>query len=547
MRRIMMYLAVVALAVALVFVLRARKRAFVAAQVELLQSDDRAQAEEARKRLQRVGRSAVRPIIPLLEHDDDDVRARAALTLANIGHPAAAGPLLEAARRGDFPAADALAFMKHPRASQARAWAYCRLGERALEEFTQRLPLGGRPPTEPCVNWGEPRAPFRPHSCQMIEWPASLFEAYAYGSLSIEDPRSADRPYRKAMQQTQLLEGIMGRARVRELCGEYQEAAEFYDQALAVAPGSKTAKARKADAERLAALVRSMQELLPRDYRIERVLTHPTWRKGSVSRHIGVASWAYRSYAVGSIAAKLVLFRDDGERLEKASVAPLFSLRELPRAAYLPPAYVDVIRPDATRSAEVVAIRAGLNRRYLWQRRRWTRRPWQPPHGTYDMLVFRVEGQRLVKAFQASSVAMPWVGDLDNDDDPEIVTWRPTTLNISPYPPLWPTVHTSVNGQYEDRTEQFPSLFEVIASVLAAKEAQYPRDPKLPDYLGRAYEILGKKEPALEAYRRAERKYRETAERKMKKGDAQQARLHREAAAEVREHCLRLEGVAPSS
>ncbi len=546
MRRVVMYLAVVALAVALVFVLRARKRAFVAAQVELLQSDDRTQAQEARKRLQRVGRSAVRPIIPLLQHKDEEVRARAALTLANIGHPAAAGPLLEAAKRGDFPAADALAFMKHPQASEARAWAYCRLGENTLEEFTQRLPLGGRPPTEPCVNWREPRAPFRPHSCQMIEWPASLFDAYAYGSLSIEDPRGADRPYRKAMQQTQLLEGIMGRARVRELCGEYQEAAEFYDQALAVAPGNKTAKVRKADAERLAALVRSMEELLPRDYRIERVLTHPTWREGSVSRHIGVASWAYRSYAVGSIAAKLVLFRDDGERLEKASVAPLFSLRELARAGYLPPAYVDVIRPDAKQPAAVVAIRTSLNRPRAWRRSRWTRRQWGPPHGTCDVLLYRVGKRGLLRTLQASSVAMPWVGDLDNDDAPEMVTWRPTTLNISPYPPLWPIVRAFVNGQYEDRTEQFPRLFEVVTSVLAEKEAQYPRDPKLADYLGRAYEILGKKEPALEGYRRAERKYRETAQRKMKKGDAEQARLHREAAAEVRARCLRLEGLGRS-
>lgn len=127
MRRVLPYLALVALAVGLVFVLRHRKRQFVAAHVELLQCEDAEEAKEARKRLQRIGRSAAPPVCAVLEHEDPEVRARAALTLANIGHAAACGPLMEAAKRGYFAAADALAFMKHPQAKKAPAWAWCRL------------------------------------------------------------------------------------------------------------------------------------------------------------------------------------------------------------------------------------------------------------------------------------------------------------------------------------------------------------------------------------------------------------------------------------
>lgn len=87
MRRVVVPLILVAVAIALFFVLRHRKQQLIAAQICLLQSEDPTKSEAARKVLQRIGRSAVRPVVSLLEHRDERVRSRAAMALANIGLP----------------------------------------------------------------------------------------------------------------------------------------------------------------------------------------------------------------------------------------------------------------------------------------------------------------------------------------------------------------------------------------------------------------------------------------------------------------------------
>jgi len=108
MRRILALMPGVGLILVLGLVLQWRKHVFIAGQVELLQSEDPGAAKAARNSLQRIGRSAVRPVCALLAHEDEQVRARAALALANIGHAAACGPLMQAAKRGDFAARIAL-------------------------------------------------------------------------------------------------------------------------------------------------------------------------------------------------------------------------------------------------------------------------------------------------------------------------------------------------------------------------------------------------------------------------------------------------------
>ncbi len=540
-RRMVVYLAVVALAIVLLLVLRQRKRAFIAAQVELLQSDDTQEATVARKTLQKVGRSAVRAVCPLLEDEDEAVRTRAALTLANIGHARATGPLMEAAQRGDFPAADALIFMKHPRAWEARAWAYGRLGDAALEELQLRSPVGGRPPTAPAIAWGEPPLrSFRPASREVIHWPQSLEgRSWPQGlggpwRLGAWRDADADSWYTKALERHQFAEVLAGRARLRELSGEYAEAAEDYNSALELAPESQTARTGKARAQRLAMLRRSMEELLG-GVSVQPVLLHPTWRHGDVEHCVGVVRWSQSGRPRDSAARKLVAFRCERRSAENATIVPtgsvpVFATTDLPSTGSAT-AHVGIVRLEPGEAAAIAVVRAvgpSTVRAVLTF--------------SYDVTLHRLEGELLMPMLRVDSAAVPWVGDLDEDGDAEIVTWHwltyptPSTTGIP-----WPTIRSLVNGRYEIRTEHFPSLFEDVASVLVEREREYPLDSSLSDGLGQAYEVLAKKDLAIAAYQRAEKKHLEMADRMAKKGESEQARLHRRAALAVKDRRLRLE------
>ncbi len=545
MRRVVMYLAVLALAVALVFVLRARKRAFVAAQVEWLQSDNVQEAEEARKRLQRVGRSAVRPVCAVLEHDDEEVRARAALTLANIGHPAAAEPLLEAAKRGDFPAADALEVMKHPRAAEARAWAYSLLAMAALAELKSCLPVGGRPPTAPRRSWSLPRQPFQPSTEEAVLWPDSTQRFYEHLGSLLHFPTAPVRRQERPLEHFPFTEALLAAAEARELSGQYAAAAELYAEALALDAENDGARERKAEAERLVALAGRMEDLLPDAYRIDRILSHPTWREGEATYYVGAATWGAVT-RIWSVAPKLAVFRSEARDLRLTSTVPTFATSEIGSRWNPPTACLGVVGPADGLPAKLVALRSAIVKRT--PRSRPAPKP-QPTYGeiAYDAILYRLEKGVLLKDLQLPSAAMPWVGDLDEDGDAEIVTWHHISRERWPVDRLpWPIVHTLVNGQYEVRSEKFPSLFEPVADVLAERERQDQLEPKFAKYLGRAYGMLGKPELAAAAYQRAADKHEEMARRLGAKGLADQARLHREAAAEVRERCLRLERLGRS-
>jgi tetratricopeptide (TPR) repeat protein len=536
MRRLVVPLILVALAIALLFVLRERKRQFVAAQVQLLQSDDPQIATQARQRLQRIGRSAVRPVCALLEHEDEDVRARAALSLANIGNPAACGPLMEAAKRGDFAAADALAFMKHPRAAEARAWAWSRLGDKVLEELALRLPVGGRQPTEPCIDWWEwRRRPFVPMPHTATNWPRGPYgmgwswqwlDAGALAVKGYETPVAADSCYDQALRCFPLAGAYIGRGRLRELCGDYAGGAELYGEALRLAPESQPVHRAKARADGLAALARQMEELLPRRFRIHRILTHPQWRRADAAYYVGVTKWADDRFPLLGDASEFVLFRRQGDRLAKLSQGPDVGAWQRRLSGVCIPMYAALVVPQPGAPPAAVLISR------LYARRVY-------PH---RVSMYRLANETLIKTLELTSMAMPWVGDLDDDGDAEIITWRPASLEPFVWAAVpWPMVHTLVDGAYQVRTEQFPSLFPEVARTLAAAEGRYPPDAKLPDHLGRAYEILGQRDAALAAYRRAEGKYVATADRMQSKGHTRQARLHRQAAATVRGRRLRLE------
>ncbi|MGD8240562.1 MAG: HEAT repeat domain-containing protein, partial [Armatimonadota bacterium] len=471
MRRIVVYVALVAVAVALLFLLRHRKRQFVAAQVHLLQSSTSDEADAARKRLQRIGRSAVRPVCTLLEHDDEEVRARAALTLANIGHPAACGPLMQAAKRGDFPAADALESMKHPRAEEARSWVYCLLADEVFEEIRLRLPIGARLPTSPGVQWREPSR-FRPVVRQ------TRYSYQGYGSRDQPDWGDilyalsyATRYYERAIDHYPLPEALIGRARVKALHGRYSGAAELYAQALKQSPHNEVAHRGQAEAERLARLLRAMEALLPDAYHVERILTHPTWRPGDTTYYLAIATFTATGVRFVAVAPKLVLFQERSGRLQKLSGVSTYTPPASGRAGLVYPTYVDLCVTEAARSASVVVIR-----------------PVQQPRDTPssrrrilpELLLYHLESDTLVEAVRMRIRSVPWIGDIDDDGDAEIVTWDSTAADLLPIIQYqWPTIHALVEGEYQDRTDQFPAVFADLAAALRAQEEESggPADP----------------------------------------------------------------------
>jgi tetratricopeptide (TPR) repeat protein len=377
---------------------------------------------------------------------------------------------------------------------------------------------------------------------QAIEWPTSVYESRAYGYLALYGPPSVAEPYKEAMQHCRLPEAIMGQARVLELCGQYGSAAHYYGQALSANPGDEAARTAKTEAEERAALARRMEKLLPQGYRVHRILGDPTWRDGRMTYLVGVANQAPPQLEMGIGAGRLALFGREGDQLRKLAVTPVFSHRELTTAGYDPTAHVAAFTPQPGQRAMLAVIRAGLGGTLVWPNWWWRASPWWHPGLCYDMVLYSVERGHLAKTLQARSAAMPWVGDLDGDEDIEMVTWQEVSRELQqPDRVPWPIVRTLVKGRYEVRTEEFPMLFEPVPRVLAKRKHRYRSDPKLADHLGRAFEILGRREEAAAAYELAEQKYRATAERKAKKGEADQARLHTLAAEAVKHRRVRLE------
>jgi len=548
MRRLVVPLILVALAVALLFVLRERKRQFIAAQVTLLQSADSEEATQARKRLQRVGGPAVRSVCALLEHQDDWVRARAAHTLANIGHPAACGPLMKAAKRGDFPAADALPFMKHPRAAEARAWAYCRLADTRAEQLERHLPGGGAPPTAPWTWRYPPAAMFQPAGSARIDWPGGYSRDDHPWACITREPSAPDSFYQRALEKCPSPEAFIGRARLSVLCGDNAEAAKLYAEALQVAPGNEAAAAGRAEAERLAALRRRMRAVSGRTKAIDgplrgpprkhlswpshlalaRVLSHDTWRDGDARYYVGIMG-THWGLALCHVVPKLLLYRSHDDDIEQIGNAlPVFSMGEFAKTYYAPRAYAGLLPLGAEQPAAVVAIRPLAI--------------WRVSPRSYGLSLYSVTPRGLVKSLEAGSAFMPWFGDLDEDGDAEIVTWQcPSCDGHPPYRVPWPTVRTLVDARYQIDAQPFPQLFPHVARVLGEREERYPQDPNIADYLGRAHEITGKTDLAIAAYRRAEEKYRAKAAIIAAKGQEYRARRHREAADAVEQRLLRIE------
>ena len=515
MRRIVGVVLLIALAVALLLVLRERKRAFVAEQVRLLQSSDSQEATEARKRLQRVGRSAVRPVCALLEHKHEDVRARAALALANIGHAAACGPLMEAAKRGDFPAADALDFMNHPRANEARAWVWCRLGDKSLDELKLRLPIGGRAPTEPWASWGVrvggPRRPFEPMRRIETLWPSWGWGWQPFPEFTVvlqampgevvTTPRrqsTAAGCYARSLEAYPLPDAFMGQGRLEELVGDYPGAAESYAGALKLASESATAQRAEARAKRLAALARQMQALLPSDRPVQGISSHASWSEGDATYYVAVTVHSLNYAALRGIPASIALFQQRGAALRNLDAVRACAVA--PGAKWRVSAYADLVALHQGKAAALAVIADTAP---------------TAPSPDYRLTLYGVADGALIKTLELQSAGLPCVTDLDDDGDAELITWRwalyyPQYRDASV---LWPIVRTRVNGRYEERTEQFPALFGPVAQALRQCEGVYaPKDPKVSEYLGRAYEILGETAEAIAAYERAERKYVATAD-----------------------------------
>ena len=126
-----------------------------------------------------------------------------------------------------------------------------------------------------------PARPFRPVAQEVITWPDILRTFHQPEGQRWYDPAEADRWYEHSLEQYELWDAYIGRARLRKLCGHYAAAADFYARALALVPDDPTPQRGRIDAERFAMLAGAMEQRLGDGYYIQRVLSHPAWSQKS--------------------------------------------------------------------------------------------------------------------------------------------------------------------------------------------------------------------------------------------------------------------------
>lgn len=286
---------------------------------------------------------------------------------------------------------------------------------------------------------------------------------------------------------------------------------------------------------------------------VESFVGDETWRAGDAKYYVGIVGFPLPLQTPRSVLesrpwpteVKLVAFRLEGRPVEKATVtlgsSVLVSSQAEMRALVHREAYLGRIRLRAGEEAAPVVIRAMV--------------PKEDPawnfYFRYDITVYRLDRGVLSETIRVPSGDVPCIGDLDGDGDAEIVTWRRISDDeqLFGWVPPWPIVRTLVDGRYEERTEEFWSLFADVAEALERVERSVqtrqgfvlPDDPCVPEYLGRAYELLGEKEKAIAAYRSAESRHLDWAGQEESRRVADRARRHREAAVAMRQRRVRLE------
>ena len=480
MRRVILVILIVAAVVAAASRVRRRKEDFIAHHVEQMASRDPGAADKARIELQRCGPSAVRPVIRLLDHQDAEVRARAARCLANIGHAAAAGPLFEHARGGDWFAADALAVLKHPRAKEALAWAPALEGDRLLRDLLGRLPAGGN---ALAVEPDAPRTgpPPRPSWDALYRYPPGLQDQVV--------PRFqlARSRLEEALSLYPLRIALLGRARLHELCGDHQAAASAYKEVLAEHPRDAEAREGLERAERLMGLARQMEALLPPAYRVRCIFEHESWRTPEGTYRVALISYPSGELSFETWWPKLVVFRSvDGNMAKISTVAPVGWGR------YPPPVWVGLASARREPGPLVVVV-ASLNQWY-WR-------------GSGTLRLYRLSGGRLGDFRSVASKRCPTVSDIDGDGRIEVVVWTMARSQQQWYgAPPWPVVYRIQGDRLVDCGHECTRPFACVAPMLS-QYAMSQNDAKCWEAAGEAYEIAGKRADAVAAYSRAETQY----------------------------------------
>jgi tetratricopeptide (TPR) repeat protein len=480
MRRLVLVILIVAAVVAAASKARQRKGEFIAHQVEQMASSDTRAADEARMELQRCGPSAVRPVIRLLDHHDAEVRARAVRCLANIGHAAAAGPLFEHARAGDWFAADALAVLKHPRAREALAWAPALEGTRELRDLLGRLPAGGN---TLAVEPDEPRtgSPRRPSWGATNRYPPGFDDSIAWRF------QLAQSRLDEALRLYPLRVALLGKARLHELCGDHEAAASVYKEVLSDHPRDAEAREGLERAERLMGLARQMEALLPPAYRVRRIFEHESWRTPEGTYCVALISYPHSDLSLATWWPKLVVFRSAGSDMAKVSAVAPVGWR-----GYPPSVRVGLASAKREPSPLIVVV-TGMADWY---------------YGASRMLrLYRLSGGRLEQLRSVDSYRRPTVSDMDGDGRIEVVVWTMARSEQSGYSsPPWPVVCRVEGDRLVDCGHDCTRPFACAAPVLR-DWAMSQNDAKCWESAGEAYEICGKRADAVAAYSRAETGY----------------------------------------
>jgi hypothetical protein len=123
--------------------------------------------------------------------------------------------------------------------------------------------------------------------------------------------------------------------------------------------------------------------------------------------------------------------------------------------------------------------------------------------------LFTLRGRGLVKLTGFSSDDLIGIEDLNHDGRVEIGTWRLVGWDMPHWArPKWGDIYAWKGGQYVLADRDFSCEYRGVASELAATVQEYPHDPEVREYLGRAREVERKPSAAMTAFRAAAASYR---------------------------------------
>jgi tetratricopeptide (TPR) repeat protein len=282
----------------------------------------------------------------------------------------------------------------------------------------------------------------------------------------------------------------LGRCQMR--LGEYGPALRSFTRAKELWPTDMTTMLASREAQEALKISRAVAAQLPRNQKVVQLLRVPSTR----------TMWAILSAEVGNRGGfrpisdpHLLLFEKTASGCRKLWQSGVLCGgnrdEELPGSWNEVALKVGDLTGDGVPKVAVWKMVAGGN--------------WANTH----LDLFTLRCRRLVKVTGFSSDGLIWIEDLNHDFRVEIGTCRLVGLDMLHWArPKWGDIYAWKSGRYVLADSDFSCEYHGVASELAATVPEYPHDPEVREYLGRAREVERRPRAALTAYRSALSLYR---------------------------------------